>query len=144
MQKFWWKIASAQQAGQKTRQASQLNTLATDSSDIPLRSPTRTSYIHMPFEFVPLTSTRLARDKTHQASWPFAGPQKASVLNREETTKSNAYMCSPRHRERQGRCNGHELQLRIGILCGFNPFGFPAADHKGSFYYSHLDGICGQ
>jgi hypothetical protein len=36
----------------------------------------------------------LEKDKTHQAFWPFAGLQKASVLNLEETTKFNDFVLS--------------------------------------------------
>ena len=78
--------------------ASQLNFPATDSSDISLRLPTRTNYNHMPFEFVLLTSTRLARDKTPRGSWPFAGHQNASGPNREEATKFNACVLWPASR----------------------------------------------
>ena len=84
-------IASAHPAGQKTKQASRLNTPATDSSDIPVRSPTLTSCNLMRSNYVPPTSTRLAKDKTHLAFWPFVAPPNASEPNREETTKSNAY-----------------------------------------------------
>jgi hypothetical protein len=44
------------------------------------------------YDYALLTSTRLARDKTPLAFWPFVAPQNASVLNREETTKSNAFV----------------------------------------------------
>ena len=104
MPKFWWKIASDQRVGQKTKQASQLNFPATDSSDIPLRLPTRTNYNHMPFEFVLLTSTRLARDKTPRGSWPFAGHQNASGPNREEATKFNACVLWPASTAMNSNC----------------------------------------
>ena len=51
-------------------------------------------YIHMKFESSPPTSTRLEKDKTHQAFWPFAGLQKAYVPNPEETNKSNDFVLS--------------------------------------------------
>jgi len=88
--KFWRKIASAQPAGQKTRLAYQPNTLAMDSLECRLRLLTLTSCHRMQSSSVPPNSTRLAKDKTHLAFWPFVAPQNASEPNREEMTKFNA------------------------------------------------------
>jgi len=120
--------------GKKTKRASQPNSPATDSSDIPLRLQTPMNYRRGPFEFALLTSTRLAKDKTPRGSWPRVGHQNASVPNRVETTKFNAsVLLYCWHSEGQGRCNGYELQVRIGILCGINPFSISSTDHPGSW-----------
>ena len=41
-------------------------------------------------------------------------------------------LCYCWHSEGQRRCNGYELQVRIGILCGINPFSISSTDHQGS------------
>ena len=65
-------------------------------------------------------------------------PINASVPNREETTKSNVYMCSPGHSKRQRRCHGNELQLRLGLLCGLHPFCVWSSDHPDTNYGTHI------
>jgi len=40
--------------------------------------------------------------------------------------------------------NGDELQLRVGILCGFNPFSISTTDYQGPDSCSCLDNFCGQ
>ena len=77
--KFSRKTAFARQLGQKTKPACQLNTHVTGSSECPLRSQTSTTYPAMLSRSVPLSSTKLAKDKTHQACWPFAAHPNASV-----------------------------------------------------------------
>ena len=128
------KLRPTSKLGKKTKRASQPNSPATDSSDIPLRLQTLMNYRRGPFEFALLTSTRLAKDKTPRGSWPRVGHQNASVPNRVETTKFNAsVLLYCWHSEGQGRCKGYELQVRIGILCGINPFSISSTDHPGSW-----------
>ena len=73
------KTAFARQLGQKTKRAIRLNTPATDSSACPRRSPTSMSYSPMQWSSVHPNSTKLGKDKTHRASWPFVAPQNARV-----------------------------------------------------------------
>ena len=76
--------------GQKTKLAYQLNTHVTGSSECSLRSQTSTPFPAMLSRSVPLSSTKLARNKTHHACWPFAAHQNAFVPLLEEMTKFNA------------------------------------------------------
>ena len=97
-QRSWWKIASAQQAGQPMNRGIRPNTLATDSSECQLRSVIIAIWTPMRWSNAPPNYTKLEKDKRHPASWPFVAHQKAPAIKRVGTTKSNGFANSMAYR----------------------------------------------
>ena len=74
---------------------------------------------------VPLSSTKLAKDKTHQACWPFAAHPNASraLAGGNDQIQRLCNLAGIAKGKRQ--CNGYELQRRIHMLCCLHSLGFP-------------------
>jgi hypothetical protein len=145
--KFWWKIASDQRVGQKKKQA----------SGIPAQFPCYGFFGYsfeiadtdelQPYAIRVCTSNLYKIGKGQNPSGILAICRSPKCIRAQSIGRkrpNSTPVCSGRHREGQRRCNGDELQLRVGILCGFNPFSISTTDYQGPDSCSCLDNFCGQ